>query len=187
MARDKKVTNLVEASVAKAPLRTYSRRGRLTKRSYSSLPEDLPDSLIKTDINGARLRAAQPGLAERKRGRNTTPLGKTLTEVFWEQLSSSAPIYTRPLETGQLELGTHIKSEKDAAVIGKPTHSVENDDYSPAKHDNQNPSVSLNQRAHNASFEPIIPQIVRQNSMRSEKSDNDEGQNLRCHFRSSIG
>lgn len=187
MARDNNVTDPVEASVARAPLRTYSRRGRLNKRSFSSLPEDLPDSLIKTDSNGARFRAAQLGLPERKRRNNTTSSGKTLTEVFWEQLSSSAPIYTRPPERDQLDLGICTSREDHAAVIERQTHSVENDDYLPANHVDQNPSLTLNQRAHNASFDPVIPHIFRHNKMGSEKLDNDEGQNLRCHFRSIIG
>lgn len=187
MARVNNVIDRVEASVAKAPLRTYSRRGRLTKRSYSTLPEDLPDSLIKADSNGARPRGAQLGLPERRRRRTTTSSGKTLTEVFWEQLSSSAPISTRPLETDQSELGIGTSLEQNAAVIEKPAHSVEKVDYLPAKRDDQNPRVSLDQRVHNASSEPIIPRISRRNSMSSENLANDEGQNLRCHFRSSIG
>lgn len=181
MARDNNVADRVEASFAKAPLKTYSRRGRLTKCSYSTLPEDLPDSLIKADSNGARLRGAQLDLPERKRRRNTTSSRKTLTEVFWEQLSSSAPVNISALETDQLELGVCIKREENVSVIENPTHSVENDDYLPAKHDNQTPSVTLNQRVHDESSKLMLLHVSRQNSIRLENSDNNEGQKLCCH------
>lgn len=187
MSRHDDVTDGVGATVVKVPLRTYSRRGRLNKRSHSSLPEDLTDSLIETDSNSARLRASQLGIPERKRRRNTTSSGKTLTEVFWEQLSSSAPVYTRALETNQAELDLPIKYEENNVMIGKPSQSNENSNNLPAKHVNQDISSSLGQRPHSVSSELMVPLTARKDSVCLDKADKNEGQNLRCHSHISPG
>lgn len=180
MSRDDNVTDEVEATVGKVPLRTYSRRGRLTKRSYSTLPEDLPDSLVKTNSDDNRLRGSQLGLPERKRRRNTTPSGKTLTELFWEQLSSSAPFRTRASETDQFEQDVPGKLEENAAMREKPTQSVESNDNLLANHVNQTTGSFLGQRTRNVSSELVIPATTRESSVCSEKPDSDEGQKLRC-------
>ncbi|KAJ4389840.1 hypothetical protein N0V93_007312 [Gnomoniopsis smithogilvyi] len=174
-SEDEIVSTSVQASGAKVPLRTYSRHGRI-KRSSSSLPGHLPyaNDLTSPDNHGNTHRGAQLGRQERKQRRATTPVGRTITEVFWEHLSSSAPPFTHQPETDDLVLGVSFQAEEDTAPINKQPHSDRAGNELYAQDDVPKTKRSLGQRAHDPSHGLRDLDDTRQDGRSLRKVDMDE-------------
>lgn len=177
MSGDETVLQSSQDYGVKVPLRTYSRHGRMIKRSSNPLPEHLthPRDLTKPDNHGDTQRGARLDGPERRQWRRTTPMGKTPTEVFWEHLSSSAPALTHPSEADHLESSISIEAEEHDAPIDKQPHGARSGDELYAEQSTQEPNVSLGQRAHDPSHELRALQDTKEDDRSVGKRGKNEG------------
>lgn len=180
MPKDKNASDSARIPAVKGPFRTYSRHGRAMKRSFTSLPEHVSRSADLTNPNSkrGRHRLTELAMSGHKGMRINKPLEKTLTDVFWEHLSSSAPEFSRSQETDRAELSISIKTDQVAcaASVEEKTNSAGVGDVLAAKHGRQRTKIFLGQRARDSLCEAIVREDVRDDETNSEERSNDGGE-----------
>lgn len=183
-SRDETVSETVKASGGKVPLQTYSRHVRNNKRRSITLPEHLPrpKDLTTPDNHGDTPPGAQGGRQERMKRRTTAPMSKTITEVFWEHLSSSAPVCTPPPEIGHLGLSIPIEAEEVSAPIEKQSQGHRAGEELHAKCEDLRLELSLGQRNYNPSQGLRVFQDIRQDGRNVGQSDKGESMRRSARF-----
>lgn len=109
MSGDKTCPEPDPKSSVSTSFRTYSRHGRDMKRKSTSIREHLShwDALTKDDSK------PDPGPHRHlKRARTYGSLQTSPTDVFWEHLSASAPIFPRPQKTNEEDIGVSLETDQ---------------------------------------------------------------------------